>query len=446
MIKYWNQITFGEKIIKTIILVLTSVGVGKGISLLRELIIAYYYGLSETVDFFMLAFTWLTWFSGLWMSVTYSIVVPLVSRVDIREKGLFESEFIGFSYFLGFLSMMFMVILSCFFMEHIFADISSYALRSLTKTFLFLSPLSFLSMVAVSYLVLTLVKDAFISTLSEAVAPALASVFLIFYIWVLDFNPDSFGLIFGCLLGYLVWAGILIRLGTKFYYIIRPSLRFRSKLWKDFYKNFGVMFSASAILSLILLIDQKMAIPLGAGSVATLGYCNRLIGVLFSVSSLVLTRTFLPSFSVGYHDNGALRHKAIKWGLFMLSISLPFTGLGWQLSHEIVTSVFERGSFSAEDANRVGNALRCGFLQLPFYVGGSVLNCYLTSVGRYSFLLLIAIVMVVIKIVANYLLIPFFAVSALFISGAIMYFFSFLLSLSYIIRLRTPSLRVVYLK
>ncbi len=433
ILKLKELVLASDSTLKTIFFIFTSVGIGKGLSVLRELIIAYYYGISVTVDFFMLAFTWLTWFSGLWMSVTYSVVIPLVSKAEARDRKLFESEFIGLSFFLGLLLTGFIVIVSFYFIRYIFYDLSEETLIGLTRTFLFLSPLSFISTIAVSYLIILLGKDAILSTLSEAVAPAVASLFLIFYISVWNFDPDSSGLVIGCLIGYFIWVFVLIWWSGRFHLIHRPSFRFRSKLWKDFYKSFRVMFLASTVLSLTALIDQKMALPLGPGSVSTLGYANRVLGLLFAVSSLVLTRTFLPSFSSGLLGRKDMPMRALRWSLFMLLLASIFTALGWKFSNEIVIYGFSRGNFTMDDAHRVGNVLRYGFLQLPFYVAGSVLVCYVTSLSKYNLLLLMAVIMVAVKVLFNYLLIRNFGVSGILISGVIMYLVSFAISLVYVI-------------
>jgi peptidoglycan biosynthesis protein MviN/MurJ (putative lipid II flippase) len=93
---------------------------------------------------------------------------------------------------------------------------------------------------------------------------------------------------------------------------------------------------------------------------------------------------------------------------------------GWWLASWGVRLFFERGAFTADDAEVVAAVFRYGLPQLPFYFAGLVLVSLLVSQRRYRAISAIGIVNLVVKIVFSILMVPYFGVSGLMISTTIM--------------------------
>jgi peptidoglycan biosynthesis protein MviN/MurJ (putative lipid II flippase) len=118
----------------------------------------------------------------------------------------------------------------------------------------------------------------------------------------------------------------------------------------------------------------------------------------------------------------------MRWARWMFIAGFAVFIIGWVLAPVIVKLLFERGAFSAEDTTAVTGVMRYAILQIPFYFAGRVFYSLLSSQALYFSIGPAVAVCVLVKISANYLLVPRFGLGGLQLATTLMYagFFSVL--------------------
>ena len=172
------------------------------------------------------------------------------------------------------------------------------------------------------------------------------------------------------------------------------------------------MLAGQALMSLTVIIDQFFAVDFGTGSIATLGYANRILSLIISLAAVAVSRATLPVFSQAKLDGADKMHEvAIYWVRLMFVLGLVATVIGYLLAPWAVKLLFERGAFSAANTMAVAEVLRYGLLQLPFYFVSAVLGSYALSQRRYTLLFWSSAIGIVMKVIANTALIPYLGIN-----------------------------------
>ncbi len=229
-------------------------------------------------------------------------------------------------------------------------------------------------------------------------------------------------LVIGTLAGFACQLVALVLAQPNITKAISFLPRFSSSLWKEVWRYSLVVVLSIAILNVTGVIDQVMVAHLGANANATLGYATRLLALLTGLGATAIGRALLPVLShVRASQTGREHDIARRWTWILFLVGTGAAGLGWAISGVGVHLAFERGAFSAQDTMRVAEALRFGFLQLPFYFAGIVVAQLVASHARYKIFLYSNCVGLAVKLVGNLLLIPGMGIKGAFLATAIMY-------------------------
>ena len=171
-----------------------------------------------------------------------------------------------------------------------------------------------------------------------------------------------------------------------------------------------------------MIVDQFFATSIGTGALSTLSYANRILALILGMSAMAISRATLPIFSEAQAKKSLeVNVLTAHWTTWMFGIGV-LVGLGvWVASPFIVKILFERGAFSAQNANDVARIMRYGLLQLPFYFAGIVCFSANSSNNKYALNGIAMIFAVIIKIASNYFLVPVLGLTGIQIGTAIMY-------------------------
>jgi peptidoglycan biosynthesis protein MviN/MurJ (putative lipid II flippase) len=175
-----------------------------------------------------------------------------------------------------------------------------------------------------------------------------------------------------------------------------------------------------------------MAAPLAPGTIATLGYANRIVALMLTLGALSVSRATLPIFSaMRAAKDPRLPRVAMQWTGILFFGSAAVTLVVYCFGPAIVSLLFERGAFTAEDTQAVANLFSFALAQIPFYCGGLVLTAHLAASGSYRLITSIGVVNLGVKIVANWMLIPVFNALGLVLATGIMYAICLLILLAW---------------
>lgn len=408
---------------------------GKLAGAAKEVAVAWRYGTGREVDAYLFVFNLVSWPISIWFSALLAALVPLLARLAAEpgaKLAQFRAELCGLTLLAGLaLALLTWVAL------HLYLGTGWTGLPQATTVLA--SQIAWqLALLAPAGMLIALLSAWMLSdsshshTLMESV-PAV-SILLVVLSWP---GQGVAALVVGTLAGFALHLLLLAAALRRRRVLRRPAWRMASPYWPVFWKGFGVVLVGQALMSATVLIDQFSALHLPEGSLATLGYANRILALVIGLGVTAVSRATLPVFSQTHAtDPQAVRALAGKWGRLMLLAGLATTGLGWWLAPGAVGLLFERGAFTAEDTAIVAQVLRHGLLQLPFYFAGIVLFSLLSAQARYRSLAMVSAACLGIKVVANLLLAPIAGLLGIQWSTALMYAF-FLAALQWLM-LRRP--------
>ncbi|MGV3660534.1 MAG: murein biosynthesis integral membrane protein MurJ [Prosthecobacter sp.] len=182
----------------------------------------------------------------------------------------------------------------------------------------------------------------------------------------------------------------------------------------------GVAFGSAAV------VDQTMAAWLSAGSVAVLGYSDKLCAVVLAVTAGPAADVLFPHFSelVARRDWTGLRRRLFTSAGLIVGAALPMTLFLCLFAPWIVAIMFERGAFGPQDTQRVAEVLRFAAFQIPFYILGTVAARVAVSLQAARLMLTIAFSALVLNATLNWLLMGPLGIAGIALSTVIVHLIS----------------------
>jgi putative peptidoglycan lipid II flippase len=231
------------------------------------------------------------------------------------------------------------------------------------------------------------------------------------------------GLICGSLIEMIVLGIGLLRQGIN----IRPRWLKYDANSAQVIKEYFPVIVGSFLMCSTTLVDQSMAAMLSPGSVAALGYANRVIALPLSLVTLALGTAVVPYFSqsIAQKDWHKINH-TFKYYLKLIFVTtIPLTIFFILASKLIVQFLFERGSFDAQDTQLVSQIQILYALQIPFYIAAIFVVRLINSLGINHILAVGSAINLVANIVGNYIFAEWIGVAGLALSTSCVYLISF---------------------
>ena len=395
---------------------------GKSAGALKEMAIAYRYGISNVVDAYQLTLTLITWLPATFVAVLSVVLVPAL--VELRAKPKEEQ-----AKFLGELDVMAIVVgilfaVILYFSRPYALDLMARNLSEETRVMsrrmmLGMAPVGIVMLTSCVYAARLQAREKHVNTLLECVPAVVLLGFVL--AWHDAGSPAP--LIWGSTLGFILQAVILGVLSGRADKIrARLSFSLSSPQWPHMYRAVGVFMIGQLIMSLATPLDQYFVAGLGDGAIATLGYASRVLALIVSMGAVAIGRATLPVLSelLSAGDHARARSVALKWSLLMLAIGSVAAVVAWFLAPMVVKLLFQRGAFSAADTVAVSNLFRWGLIQIPFYFAVLVLVQLFASEGRFKAMAGIAAANFAVKAVANYFLIRWFGITGVVLATGVM--------------------------
>lgn len=429
-----------RRIARGFLIVVVFVLIGKLAGALKEMALAWRYGLNEVVDGYLFVFNLVNWPIAVWLSVLTIILVPLLARIrhgEASEKQRFVGEMLGFSMLLGLLFTLIWLMLLPKLISAEWLDLPEKVQPKALEMSAGLPLLSLLGAMIAFMSILMLASSQHKNTMFEAI-PALAILGALLLPDHLIGEP----LLWGTLIGFVLHLFSLLIPLMRSQELVRPYFVFKTAAWRMFWGGVGITALGQLMMSIASLIDQFLAPALGAGVLASLSYAGRILGLIIGIGGVAIARATIPIFSEANTRGGSeVCELSLRWAarMFILSIILVF--LVWLASENIVRILFERGAFDQDSTRSVTELLRYGLLQVPFHMAGLVLVSALASLGNYLMIAVISIVNLGIKLVACAILIPIFGVYGIVHATTLMIAFSASFALFAVVRVKQRGRR-----
>lgn len=193
---------------------------------------------------------------------------------------------------------------------------------------------------------------------------------------------------------------------------------------------------AGGIFSSAVVVDQTMAAWLESGSVSVLGYTDKVCGIILAVTVTPSCDVLFPYFAdkVARKDWLGVRHQLFTSAGMILALALPAVLLLCWLATLVIELLFQRGSFTPHDTQRVADVLRYAALQIPFYIIGSLASRVVVAMQATRFIMILSAIGLVGNASLNWLLMRNMGVAGIALSTVLVQMLSAGIACLYVLR------------
>ena len=407
------------------------------IGALKEMAVAWRYGISETVDAYLFLFSINQWPVSIVAGVLGAALVPLA--VQIRQESpqalpLFRSQLLGQVLVIALLLSLLSSVSLPWLVSQPFFGFTTEVQTLAAGMVVPLSATVGLGTIAALLATWMMAGERHLNSLFQG-APALVILGSL-----LVFSEGPAPLIWGTVAGFalqvvLLWFPLRTRREAE-----KPSLRFTSPYWKPLLAGVAVLFVGQAFMSLVNLADQFFAAGMGTGALSTLGYSNRMLNLVLGIGATAVGRATLPIFSRSEAETPELTiYLTLRWSALMFVVGLLVAGVTALLAGDITELLFERGEFNAEDTAIVTAVFQSALIQVPLYFCAMVMVSALLAKSMFRYVTAIGIALFLTKIALASQLAPAMGLQGLMIATAGVYTVSCILCWLGLMRTRSPT-------
>lgn len=271
-------------------------------------------------------------------------------------------------------------------------------------------------------------------------APVLVPVAVLIFFFKDGVGSNIQTLLYGSLLGTLLHMLTLMMVLWRGF---KPSLRF---LWYCLFrwepemahviKNAVPFVFAGAIFTSVVVVDQTMAAWLEPGSVAVLGYTDKVCGIILALTATPACDVLFPYFAdkVARRDWHGVRRQLFSSAGILLSFALPAALLLCGLAPFVIQMLFQRGAFSETDTERVAHVLRFSALQIPFYILGGLASRVVVALQATRFIFFLSAIGLLANASLNWILMQRMGAAGIALSSVMVQMLSAGMACLYVLR------------
>jgi len=396
---------------------------GLALSFLREVVIAAKIGAGSDVDAYIVASLYPTFLGSVFASTFGSTLVPAYHRTAL-ESDLARDEFVSAAWTLSVLVVLAVTVLLGLFLGPLLRiatpgfDEQNRAL-AFKMAFLLLPTGVCNGLIAYQSAVLSARKSFLVAGLAVPLAAAAVTVAVLVFGDRIGVFAIVYGSLAGAVAGLLLLGLVAMRQGVRLRLVrrfwtppVKHSVRLAAPLLVGIVATFGTVF-----------VDRAMASSLGPGSIASLGYAEKVIRIPEAVIMGALPVVLFPylSQSALAGDHRDLRAISTFGLALMVAVLIPVSVFCVAFSGPLTELLFQRGKFDVTAVHLTASALACYAFGLTFNGMGYVLPRILLALEKNYVIALLGCGNVVLKVIYNTLLIPLFGHAGIALGTSLMY-------------------------
>ncbi len=376
---------------------------------IRDILIARYLGVSALSDAFFAAFRLPNFFRRVFAEGAFnSAFVPIfIEKLQDKNTDADEKNFVRNIFSLLFFALLFFVIIFQIFMP-IFMKILFPGFFSDPEKSSLLINLSRITIFYLIFISLVSLLSGVLNSLGKFAVPAsspiilngtlIASVFVFGSIAPNYAYALSFGVFIAGILQFLWLLFFTIKAG----FLVYPNWPEINSDIKKFFRKLLPGVVGANVMQINLLVDSIFASMI-SGAVSYLYYADRINQLPLAMIGIAIGIALLPALSRKIKANEfseaiRLQNMALEVGLILV---IPATLALTVLAHPIISSLFERGAFTANESDFVSQALMFYSFGLPSYVLVKVMEPAFFSRGNTKTPMNIAIICLVNNAIFN---------------------------------------------
>lgn len=423
-VRSWVRSSSHRRVLATGVLVAVLTGGVQVASLLKEVVVAGFFGPGDQLDAFFIAYMLPAFAINVLGWSLNSALVPAYVTVRERQGHAAAGAMLAgvtartLALLLGTSALM--VALFPVVIPHLASSFDPAKLALTSALFHILVPSLTLSALAVLWSGVLNAHDAYATAAAApALVPLLTLVALRLSGLTLGVQAIAVGLFAGTLLQCLVLAAALRRRRIP----LMPRWGRTTPEIRDVFRQYAPAMAGALLTSSTAIVDQSMSAMLGSGAVATLNYGSKLVSALLGVGMIAISTAVLPHFSrLAAREQWAELRSALRhYTLLLLAATIPLTLLLIAISTPLVELLFERGAFDPADTRRVAFVQKLFALQIPFYLVGILVVRLISALRRNDVLLWAAVLNVALNVTFNYVFMRQFGLAGIAFSTSLVY-------------------------
>lgn len=432
LLKSCRQLTAGRsinvRIFNAAVLVAVCTILVKLIAFSKEAVVAWQFGAGSLIDAFIIATVVPKFIVNVVASSFNEALIPTYIRVRDQEGERAAANLLSVANLCGLvlLAITTVVIVAALpvYLPWMTLGFSPEELAITYKLFYVITPFVMVSGVSVICSAVLNAGERFVfAALVPLITPAITILLLLVSGSTLGIYTLAIGLTAGAIVEMLILGGVLYRRRAG----IRPRWLGFSPAMGQVAKQYVPAVLGTLLMSGTLLVDQSMAAALSSGSVAALGYAERVNSFPLGLAATAISTVIIPYFSkmIAADDWRGVRHTFQTYLRLIFWVTVPITVLLIMFSEPLVQVLFQRGAFTSDETHTVGAVLATFALQIPFHVAAVFIVQLLISLRLNHILMWVCAFNLLINISCNYLFMQWLGVQGIALSTSFVHMFSF---------------------
>ncbi len=429
--------------LKVISLVASLTFISKILGLVRDLVIAHYFGTSVYSDAFNLAYLFtgnIFIIFGCIGGPIYNSVVAILPKVNRSTQKPFLKKILWQSIII-FSIVAAIIYFAKPYILNLFIDKAlrpEYFNLTLSNIDLLLILIIITGPNAIIGALLNIYKKYYMSSLS----PAITNITLILAVMISNASLFGMSLALGTTVGGLIALFIQWPAFKKIMDKGYKSIKIYSSEIKEFNNILYPALLSTGFAQIMTFVDGFFCRGLEEGSWTALTLSSRLIQMPMGILITAVLVPFFPKISVLMKQNNLaeIKKRLIKLNLNLVLVCIPAVIIGSIWHEEIIRIIFERGAFNERSTEMVSSLFYYFSLGAIPYVLKEFLVRTFYSFGDSRTPLYVMLVTILLKAGLNYTLIPIMGLKALAFSMMLLNIVSFLaLLIFFIVRFKKLS-------
>lgn len=359
-----NESSESRAILRGIFWVAFFVLAAKFVAAGKEVVVAWRYGTSATLEGYLLLFNLASWPISLIHSVMGFVLVPWLVRLrqaDVAVCAYRQQQVLAMVWGLAAILT---VITACtlpLLLNHGALGLSLQGRHAAQGLLPWMAAIVGLGIVAAWHACQLMSVQKHANTFLEAM-PALCLLLAVSLVKDADVASLLWATLGGFVLQFVLSAWVARAAGMP----ILPAWPRKMALSTARLSSAGWLLASQLVMSGAGVIDQLILAHLQQGSLAAYGYANRIIALALSLSALVFGRAMLPVFSAA--DKAESYRLAGSWAWRAFWVGVAGAVVIIVMAHPAVALLYQRGAFGANDTDAVAHLLVPLAFQIPFYL------------------------------------------------------------------------------
>ena len=391
---------------------------------LRDVLMAYEFGFSKSLDEFYLALLMPMFIVTVFCTPLGAAFVPFLSRIFEKNPGAKVDKIISHLVAIV-LGVMFLVSIALYFLSPAVFETFQMTDPNATGSGSLLSLLTLASVILI-FSGVVILGNSVLMAKHRLIIPSAAQVVVpVIAIFALLLFGSSYGVV-AVMAGMVV--GQLINLIIIHYYLksygksLLPKYNAAmnhetSDLWRQYLPLLASAFFAGVILP----IDTMLASTLANGNVSIFNLGMKIVLFISGLLGAVVSNIMLPYFSsiVEKHHAGMVKKELSFFMLIATFASVPISVMLYLWSEQIVNLIFYSKTFIESDLVAIQSVMQYSVVQIPFFISNVLLLKYATATRHLRVITISAFVGLVLNVGVSLLLMPKMGVSGIALATSV---------------------------